>query len=196
MSGPVQIDRPEQVPPTAEAILGFIPTDSLVVLGVGGGPTVARVDLSDDDARTLAPHAPQWRQIVVLVYSDDPDHLRAAIRRCLFHLRGPQIVDAIHVAPSRMLSGPNGSGWAEDKAAGEFAANHVAASRDELVAEAAKIGNVEEAMTVAQAAFEVGNGALAWVHLERAVELGAGEDERALILRRNLISGVNPRNVS
>lgn len=159
----VTVRSTEQIHAVVAQILGFHPTDSLVVMGVGGGPTARMDTLPFDEVRSaLTPALPHWGRVILVGYD--------AGYRLLGQVAGWLTNEGIDVAAA--IDAPNGAGVGQ-RSHSPLDARQVLDSRDALEAEAASVTSVTEAETVALAAYDVGQGARAWAYLDRAVALGS-----------------------
>lgn len=145
MSEPVTLRSPVDVAAAVPGVLGFAPTESLVLLAVDGGPS-ARVDLVPGCAQAIAdPIAQHINRCAVLVYTNgDPEPwLNDAINT--FTLAGIEVVvPGLHVEGSHVHVG--GQSWEFDVRDSEVTARRalegtvVASSREELAAQVAYDG--------------------------------------------------------
>jgi hypothetical protein len=135
-SGPASPTRltartPEDLLAAGAVVLGFWPTESVVMLTFGAQHSFhARVDLPSDEgallelARTLVEPAVHHDvgRVVLLVHAADLDHGRAAwvALRAVFRRRGVEVAEALLVGPDRWWSltqGGRPGGTAYDAAA-------------------------------------------------------------------------------
>jgi hypothetical protein len=182
----LKLSTPGDIPLVAAHVLGFIPSDSLVILGIGGGPH-ARVDLGPEAVASLSVALPHWSTVLAVVYSDDATDLEAY--RVALDLAFPtlQVVNIVHVDPAGRVNGQHSAATVETPH------KRIASSRDELTREAADEHDADTALVVALTAYEVGDGAKAWIYLDRARELGLADDTQARELDRKLRTAVDPR---
>lgn len=193
----VTVKDPGQVPAIVERILGFVPRESLIVLGIGGGP-VARVDLGDVDALMagLAPARGHWVQVVLVLYSDDPEVVLEYEAAWVREFPGIEVLGVVRVHDDTVYR----DGVAHPRTVvnlGPLAARAVAPSRDEMAASiTGDVRTTEEALTMALEAYRVGDGAKAWVCLERFEDLG-GPPENVIYrgLSALLTNAVDPKEI-
>jgi hypothetical protein len=196
----VTLKSPADIPAIVDAFLGFTPSASLVILGVGGAPS-ARVDISlaglATSVEALSPAAEHWSKgVVVALYSDEVDLLDVQLAMTQYLPDVPILAAAevittygrVHVVDAEgnlFVATPS-----EDP---EIAAKRVAASRDEIVAEAAEVTRPDLAWTLARESYRAGNGARAWVYLDRFHALSAPTDDSTL-LGDLLTAAVDPKS--
>lgn len=199
MTSTVSIKSPADIPAVVAALLGFTPTESLVIVAIGGGPT-ARVDITTDtvtDAVTaMASAESHWTNgVLVAVYSDevsplDVEHAMASI------MPSVKVIDTITVTPSGDVVTTAGDVMiAAPSTNANIAAKQVAPSRESFVAEAAAITDEAEAWLMARESYLAGNGARSWCFLDRFVVLHKGETAESMHLTVLLEQAVDPKSV-
>ena len=167
-------------------VMHFRPTNSFVVVPIAGGPT-ARLDLDTySTMRTrLAPAHRHWqgRPVIVAIYSDTDD-MPLSITDCESVLPGITIVELIHVKGhhAKSMLDPHGT-WTDVPQA--------TSTREDLVAEAAKVNDPREAYEKAGLAWMSGDGATANTYIERCQELGGHPGLADLI--RLTVNSIDPR---
>lgn len=186
----IRIASPADIPPVIASVLGFIPEDSLVVLGIGAGAPTARVDLAPGAVASMAPAVPHWSTVLVGVYTDDATLAAATIAEFRSTWPDLTVADAIHVDPLGAVNGEH------RPSAVDLPPRRVLASRAAVEAEAAAVEAAPEALDVAWNAYKAGDGARAWCYLDRARAIGVtGEsDLTARYLEHCLATAVNPRD--
>lgn len=151
-------------------MLGFQPQESLVVITIGGGPT-ARVDLASPAvlAESLAPMLRHIHTgVLVVTYTANPGSTLGLLDQLDLILPGVQVYDA-------------------------FEASHQAGpTREDLVQQADEIDDPDEAEALAWQAYESGDGASAWIYLDRANALRGFESGEAALLAVLLAGAVRP----
>lgn len=189
---------PQSIPSYVETFLGFTPSDSLVVLGIGGGPS-ARVDVEETTVwhvvQALHPCLEHWqdRGVMVAVYSDDVElaEVRAAFG---FILPGVDVHMLVTVDEHDVVTDHEGVEYHPRRDA-DLPSKTVRPSREALVADAERIIDPAAALSTAISAYFEGDGAKAWVYLDRFNVLDGGSaDSKPLILQRLLTNAVNPKS--
>ena len=177
MTETVSIRTRSDVANVVPRVLGFVPTDSLVILATGGAPT-ARVDLVDSAALAegLAPALPHWQAspVVLVVYGTPADlgRIHADLGEIL---PGVTPVDLFAVTDAHTVD-LDGTREAIDYAptGTSLDAVPVGFDRDSVATEqAASVTDADTAVTLAVEAYLAGNGALAWIFHDRALDLGS-----------------------
>lgn len=184
-------------------MLGFHPTESVIIVGVGTGTPTARLDLISAEVsslrQTLMPaiQAGHWRQgcVIAIFTEDDLDRADVLLASAPAWLPDVPILDAFRVTEGQCFDP-----W---EAVGEPVAEipqltgHIAASREELVPDVQQLQEPDEVLCRAIAAWKSGSGAAAWIHLDRLEELVGGTDlpQRAQRLVALLQTAANPREV-
>lgn len=191
MSARVEIRTVAEVPVAIDAMMGFTPMESLVIVGLGAGP-VARVDLSPEAVASLAPAVRHWGRVMIVVYSETP---AAASYGAAFTEAYPtvDVVDVLEVRDGMVTSQHFGTTEpVAPIAPGILGDRLIADSRDDVVAEAERVTDPAEALRLAEAYYGAGDGARAWVYCDRARELGA--DPSAI--EHRLTNADDPRSVA
>lgn len=201
MTERVTLKQPGDIPAVVEAFLGFKPEDSLVILGVGGGP-MARVDITHDTiveaVSAMATAAPHWTAgVVIAVYSDEvsPLDIGSAMLSILPDVPVRLTVQVLQTVAGQVVVSDDGSivqAMTPDMP-DTLAGKRVHSSREALVAEAAQTTSADEAWMVARESYRVGDGAKAWVFLDRFHALSERTEESAM-LARFLTEAVSPRS--
>lgn len=191
----VILRTPADVPGVVAGLLGFYPTDSLVIVGSNGGPT-ARVDIVNDHAaivHALAPAFHQWRDpVVVAIYTADEAQVRTLT--ALLNVLPMPIALICQVVAGHVRVGEGE--WIEPTPVPpEFGPCRIEPDRQSLVDDAETCTDAEEAWIVAEAAWQTGHGARAWCWLDRYVALN-GEDARSRDLAAKMYGAVNPRKAA
>jgi hypothetical protein len=200
----VTLKSPADIPAVVDAMLGFTPSNSLVVLGLGGGPS-ARVDIASGETliaavEALSGAAEHWAKgkgTIVALYSDDVDmvDLEYAMATLL-----PDVPVAIMVevttmyGPTHVIDTDGNLFVATPSQDPEIAARRVVSSRDALVEEAQQTTDANEAWVVAREAYRAGDGARSWVYLDRFHALNGQRTVDSMLLERFLTEAVNPRS--
>jgi pyocin large subunit-like protein len=191
------LKTPGDIPAVVEAFLGFTPSDSLVIMSIGGGPS-ARVDITVDTVAdavgAMAVAAPHWTNgVIVAVYSETVDAVDVghAIAATM-----PQVSvrATVTVRPDRTVVDDTGATHAPTSPdmPDEVRARRLADSRAELEAEAAEVEDAPTAWILARESYRAGNGARAWVYLDRYVKLNHGHSLASKILERFLREAIDP----
>jgi hypothetical protein len=196
----ISLKTPGDIPAVVNHFLGFTPTDSLVILGVAGGPS-ARVDISaeglDASVNALRPAAEHWTSgIVVVLYSEEVDLLDVA-NAMTHHMPNVPIMVMVEVDQTygrTLVIDSEGNVYVPTTVnmPAEVLAKRTVASRDDLVSEAAEINDSDTAWILAREAYRIGDGARAWVYLDRFHALHAPTDDSTM-LADFLTRVVNPR---
>jgi hypothetical protein len=198
----VTLKSPADIPAVVDAMLGFTPSNSLVVLGLGGGPS-ARVDITSGETliaavESLTTAAQHWgKGTIVALYSDDVDmvDLEYAMATLL-----PDVPVAIMVevttmyGPTHVIDTDGNLFVATPPQDPEMAAKRVVSSRDALVEEAEQTTSADEAWMMAREAYRAGDGARSWIYLDRFHALGGSRTPDSMILERFLTQAINPRS--
>ena len=184
MSTKITIRTPLDVPAAFESMIGFVPVESMAVMSLGPAAPHARLDFDADAASMGAGLIPAVEHYVrsetpamLLAYSDDPASLDLVTPAWL-HAGGAgvKVVGMFRVDTARRVYSHDGligtAAGLPDDAPAEIRARRVASSRAELVREVADETNVATLETMARAAYGVGDGARAWVCVDRISELG------------------------
>lgn len=150
-------------------VVGFQPENSLVFLGLGGNGMAGRVDIAEPDvmeevfARVQHQMSPQ---VIVICYTDD-EQLASRIAGHVDDIFStPEVVDCFRYYDGNVYD-PMGLGMT-----GTPVEVDGSRTRADLVAAAALIVDVAEAIESGVNCWRAGNGAKAWTLLDRAVELG------------------------
>lgn len=201
MSETASLKSPAQIPAIVAGFLGFEPSDSLVILGLGGGPS-ARVDVNPDSladaVSALTAAARHWTNgVVVALYSDTVDmlDLEHALMSDMPEVEVKALVTVTNVSGRVVVTDPNGNTYEPDSGdlPDSLRAKRVVKSRDELVAEASATTNAGEAWGVAIEAYRAGDGARAWVYLDRFHAMSAPTDD-SMLLAHFLTEAVDPKS--
>ena len=165
-------------------ILGFQPVDSLVIVGLNGGPT-GRVDAGPageiiESMSVMVPHLDGGAAVVGFGEG------QALVDEVTWWL----VEQGIRVAASIKADNGEGVGWSTGTLLDEKPALR---SRDELVLAAQAVTDPLECEEQAFAAWRDGNGGLAWVLYDRAVALFGFESPDMADLRVKLETAVDPR---
>lgn len=179
----IVLSSPDQVHGYVAQALGFHPVDSVVVLGVNGGP-LARVDPDpiEELVMALAPVIRHWSRVIVIGYGTGQPI--AAELSAVFKGIGLD-VDATFLAPNGRTVGARTDSVMD--------AGRVLGSREEMTAEARLVNEPAEAEALAWEAWRAGRGAQAWAFHDRAVEL-AGPTESMTELAAQIVGGADPRS--
>lgn len=191
MTSIVSIKSPADFPGVVAGVLGFIPADSLVILGIGGGPT-ARVDLGlspRDSVEPMESAFQHWTRVVVLTYTDDDTERVSKYAASVLRSHGIDVVATGRVDTSNRVHSGGNVFLAADVPA-EFAERRITEARDDYLAEAAKITDADAALALAEEFWSKGNGALAWIFADRYAEISG---IRATDLEARLTDAVDPR---
>lgn len=184
------IRTPGDIPAVVASTLGFHPEDSLVIIGIGG-PT-ARVDLGpvDETLDAFAPAVPHWQTIVMVVYTDNHDTLTDLATAWWTRFPDVQIAVAARVHDGMVYTNADDPGTPAKTPDGP---RRVVKDRATLESEAAEVDSPDVAWTIAEGAYDAGNGAMAWCFLDRYVALIGGQsDARADALAVKLYAAVPP----
>lgn len=189
------IKTPGDVPAVVEATLGFVPSNSLVIVGVGGGLT-ARVDLGDEAVTSLAPAAPAWARVMLVVYSTDPGTLLDYEHAFTCTYPAVEVVVAVRVCGDTVHSA-FGDFTRTTPDLGMRGARVVRSSREELADHiAATVHTTAEALLLAMESYRAGDGASAWMYLERFTALGGSTDSPVYsIVSLALTHGIDPNTL-
>lgn len=195
------IKTPGDIPPVVDQVMGFHPTQSIVVLDLHGGPC-ARLDLPTNDdgwaqvVESLAPAAVQWSDVLLAVFTERDDALAQVV--AMFRERMPWITLAVSIRThgDTVWTLEGGAYAVTTNAVDNYPdVKPVLRSRGEIAFAAQEINDGAEALSLAWSAYNLGNGAEAWVYLDRHVEL-MGEDPEwtspALDLARRLTLAIRP----
>lgn len=187
MTRSLSIKAPADIPNAVRTFLGFDPTDSYVVLGIGGGPT-ARVDIGPAAliAASLVTAAPHWSNgVVAVAYSSDPAAL-GDLAQILETLDVPVRL-AAHVGESTVTVGESTEPYYNG-----------GRSREDVMADVvAAVSDPDEADEEAWRAYlDAGNGALAWLYLDRAEALRGERSQKGADLARYLIQATPPGSIT
>lgn len=187
-------------------VLGFHPTDSLVVLGTGGGPS-ARIDLAalanvvDVRAQFSAfvPHL-KGHPTLLIAYTGNRELATSAMDLADFILPGVTIGATLRVHDGLVydLTDPHDTGTPVPGAhavGAEAAAVNVVGTRDDLVAEAAAVTDLDTCENLAMQSWLAGQGARAWCYHDRAVELRGHESGLMEELAYALTHAIDPRQI-
>lgn len=199
------VTSPAGLPPIIAAMLGFEPTNSLVILPIGSGraPT-ARIDLDptvDPDSLhdVFAPARRYWSQVAVVLYTDDQnlaEHFGDSIERIL---PGVTVDIVCRVAHGHIATLDGSRSWAIDSHTGnqEIDARVVHPSRDDLARDAETITEARAALTMAIHAYKAGNGARALTYLDRCHALQPDDDTTRLarLLEVAIAHAVDPNEI-
>lgn len=164
MTESLRISGPQDIINIVPRLLGFVPTESLVVVGVGQGVPFARLDLDCDPVAAFAETSHLWdgAPTFLLVYTETPERAAyiASLRDLI--LPGAKVFDVIQVTPDAVV-GPTGNAATD--------ARRVAPTREAL-RDLYNGASDEEIETIAVAAYANGQGALARIGLDIATERG------------------------
>lgn len=196
-SNTVTFRSPADLPAVVETFLGFRPSESLVVLGIGGGPS-ARVDIEPDTVASaviaLQAAAQHWtRGVVVAVYSDtvEASDVERQMRR---YLPAVQVMLIADVDQFDNVIDSQGNVHAPTTPAG-LPARHARPSRESIVADAERETSAGAAWGVAVNAYRAGDGAKSWIYLDRFHALCDGERTvDSLLLTYLLTNAVDPKS--
>lgn len=191
------LSSPASIPAFVEAALGFTPSDSLVVLGLGGGPS-ARVDIDtdtvEDAVMALATAASHWRTgVLVAIYSDyvTMGRVERAFRNYLPSVEVKIIVD---IDEHDVVTDADGVEHRPVRPEG-LPTKTVRPSRESIVADAERVVSSASAFRTAVEAYREGDGAKSWIYLDRFHALNEGErTDQSLILERLLTLAVDPKS--
>ena len=187
----VHIDNVADFPIAVSAIIGFTPVESLVVAGLSGGPT-ARVDLGPGAIESLAPAVRHWDRVIVLVYSDDPVSTSYADAFADTY-PSVNVLDILTVTGDMVSSRHFGTTEpVASIAPGILGDRLIADSRESVVAEADRVTEPAEALRLAEAYYRAGDGARAWVYVDRARELGGDPS----VMEAALMNADDPRGTA
>lgn len=194
----VSIKSPGDIAAVACSIMGFTPVESLVIVGLGGGP-FARVDLPEDAAglgatmTALAPAAKHWANGVLLVVFSEHDLLSDVTTA--FWQRMPDV--AVHLA----VRTHDGSTFVD----GTTVENRTDAvdraglraplteTREDLARATEAVTDAAEALTLAWSSYDTGNGARAWCFYDRHLALGGDpSSDLATDLHNRLTHAIPP----
>lgn len=161
-------------------ILGFHPHESIVVIGVAQSSPTARIDLRDTSAarlrETCAPAiaAGHWSEgcIIAIFTAEDPDYADTLLSMIQAWLPGVSVLDAFRVTGGECFGAWEAIGDAVP--AMDWDQGSVAASRDELVPAIETLNDPDGVLARAVEAWKQGNGAAAWIYLDRLTELVGG----------------------
>lgn len=184
-------------------ILGFHPKESVIVLGVGSGAPSARVDFNAEPVAlreifAIALTAGHWRAgCLVAVFTDSANNAADVVLTEV-----PQWLPEVPVLDAfRVTAGECFGPWAasgEPVAQLNAPARHIAASRSELVPDAPGLNDAADVLTKAVQSWKAGNGAAAWIYLDRLEELVGGPanlPDRAVALAYLLVSATDPKGI-
>jgi len=191
MTETLVIREPGDVVKIISRVLGFTPSDSLVVVPIGGDGPTARIDLGSPEglAHALAPAVPAWSAVVVALYADDAQQARLLVENLDSILPGVTILATLRVADGCTYN---------PRAPEEPGVSYIAettSDRDDLVAEAAGVTDVAVAENLAIDSYAAGNGARAWIYLDRAEALMGTRSEAMQGLAHALTNAVRPQSV-
>lgn len=196
----LEISSPAEAIAAIPALIGFTPSPGdLIVLGFGPGVPQCRTDLNVDPAGlriALSGAWSAWRKgrIFVAAYSPTPVELDLE-----YLFPGIEVIDAVRVH-NQLIWSPSEEtllGVCEEPLALPDTPAPLP-SRDSLVQAAEMVTDVEAAMEEGISAWQNGNGALAWILLDRARALNVPrtDSEQMIRLEVTLRSCVNPREVT
>lgn len=174
------ISSPADVPRLVREVIGFEPTDSLVVIGLGGG-VIARIDLGDVAvmAMSLQPAVPHLSNgAIVATYGPSGD-----VGRVVAAVLGVRVMACAHIWQGVATLGNQSEPYAGDGRTRADLATDVAAA----------VSDADEADDEATRAWRAGNGALAWAYLDRARELRGSHSDRGRELAHRLQTAQDPR---
>lgn len=179
------------VPMAVAGMMGFMPTESLVVMALGGQGPTARVDLGPDSVEALAAAARHWAfgRVMILVFSDTEDVWTYAAK---FKHSFPlvDVVDTLTVRDGMVTSVTHGKSEPLSQIApGVLGDRLIEGSREALIEAAEQVTDADEAVRLAEGYYKAGNGAWAWVYADRARALGG--DPSAV--EQALTNAVDPR---
>lgn len=172
----------DDITAAATHVLGFTPSESLVIVGIGCQPHV-RVDLPTNAVElaelieALTPAYRYWQdqRLLVAIYTDKPRVARFVERR---------LVDIIPLTVANVV-------------ACETFSNPEGAGREVLIAQASEATEPAEAEARALKAFKDGQGALAWCYVDRARELAEGQPTPiADVVAKALVNAVDPGEIT
>lgn len=185
-------------------ILGFHPSESIVIVGIGSGAPTARLDLPGVSREALlealgpAIEAGHWSEgCLVAVFTEcnvvAAEVLLSSTSKWLPEIR---VLDAFRVTTGECIGALEATG--ETVAPIEVPGRPVAASRADLVAAIDELMDPEDILTRAVTAWKSGNGAAAWLYLDRLEEVAGWPDplpDRALRLASLMRSAIDPTQV-
>lgn len=198
MTTTVSLSNPRQIPGIVAGVLGFVPADSLVIVGTGGGPT-ARIDIGSDPVETFAPFAPAFPHwvdspVLVVIYSDDPSSRLQSYTSSRLAAEGVDVAAVVRVTTDGRVHQGGNTYLADEGIPAAFAARRVAQTREALLADAANVTDAQEAYGLAVDQWNAGNGAHAWVFLDRYAEILGHQDSAYRALESRLVNAVDPRS--
>ena len=177
---------PDELLVALARVIGFYPTDSLVIMGTGGGPT-ARIDTCPlpEIVAGMTPALGHWGNGVVVVGYGTGQSLIQPVAAWLGQV-GVTVKATLH-ASNEPAKGTTGVPRVD--------ARPVYSSRRELEAKAEALTDVAEVERMALDAYADGAGAKAWVFHDRAVALGSTSPEMQR-LKGWLEGAVDPKGVT
>lgn len=182
---------------TVPVLIGYHPTDSLVLLSIGGGAHV-RIDLPTCEqgryalTRSLRPLVQRWSQtpVIAVVFTDNQQAADGVFRTISDILRGIPVLDMFRVHDGNAFdpyTPPEDPGTPLT-----LTVDDLPRSRAELAERTRWPNTSEEAEQAAVDAYLKGDGALAHLYLDRGKELTDKPSEKAARLRRYLLDGTPP----
>lgn len=195
MTKRVSLTGPASIPAVVETFLGFTPADSLVVLGLGGGPS-ARVDIEPGlvwhSIEALVTAAHHWTGgIVVALYSTTVD-IAEVDTALAYLLPGVTVQVIVTVDEHDVVTDDEGNRHRPERPEA-LPARTVRPSRESLVADAERVTTPSSAWALARQSFLDGDGAKAWVYLDRFHALAASTP-KSEALGRFLTDAISPKS--
>lgn len=192
----VTLRTPAEIVKAVPHLIGFEPSDSLVVVSLGGGPH-ARVDLGDEEGlmQSLGHALPHWTGgVLLVVYGSHEEHRRIWNHAAHIFPSVP-IMAVLGVRGQVVHRDPDDEGEALEAELPEaLTAKSVAPTRDHLVEEAAQVEEADDAERLAVESYERGDGARAWAYYDRAVVLRGEATEAMCTLAQALTTAAPPPN--
>ncbi|MCW2784992.1 MAG: hypothetical protein JWP74_1509 [Marmoricola sp.] len=201
---PVSIHSRGDAAAIVPTLLGFHPIESIVILGIGADAPTARMDFQHAnvgdvrDALMPAIGSGHWgRGCVVAIFTQDSvDRAEEFLDDIATWLPGVPVFDAFRVTSGECFGSWEAIG--EPVSAPVRPLGKIAASRAGLVPDVQSLTDINDVLTKAIAAYKSGNGAAAWIYLDRLEDLvdGSGNlPERARTLASRLLAATNPRGI-
>lgn len=187
---------------TIPLILGFHPTESIVIVGLGSGAPTARLDLDGAhvhaliDALRPAVQAGHWHAgcLIAVFTESDIREAEVVLTTASVWLPGIPVLDAFRVTAGECFGPWEVTG---QPVAPVAPSDHpVAASRADLVPDIDAITDPDDLLTRAVSAWKNGCGAAAWMYLDRLEEAVGGWDnipDRGRRLAALMRSATNPK---
>jgi hypothetical protein len=167
-------------------------------VGTGGGPT-ARVDLGGSAPVNFEPMVPairHWtgRTVLVVIYSDEDQSTLERYTSSRLTAEGCNVAMVARVTTDGRIHAGGNTFLTTGTIPPQFAARRVSESRAALLDEAAKVTDAAQAIDLASQAWFNGDGALAWVFLDRYAAIVGTHDDTYRALEQRLVDAVDPRN--